>query len=143
MQSPPFAPILCPRSAAFFFLATLSLWLVAVLFLTRRFVPSHGHTLPASSLAAVTMGTSLALSPSAAAFPLPRRIVVMFDCCVLCHQHDASPPMGTRHDAVREIPRNSHGGDVPQNVIDGGSVPPPLMPIAPPHSPPLQCHHRG
>ena len=34
-----------PQSAAFLSLETSSLWLVVVLFLTRRFVPSHGHTL--------------------------------------------------------------------------------------------------
>jgi hypothetical protein len=44
--------------------------------------------------------------------------------------------MGTRHDAVREISRDSHGSNVPQNVIDGGGMSPPHKPIAPPHSPP-------
>jgi hypothetical protein len=70
--------------------------------------------------------------------PFPRNVVVVFDCCVLCPQHDASPPMGTGHDADREIPRDSHGGDVPQNVIDSGGMSPPHKPIAPPHPPPLQ-----
>jgi len=51
--------------------------------------------------------------------------------------------MGTRHDAVREIPRDSHGGDVPQNAIDGSGVPPHHTSIAPPHSPPLQRRRRG